>query len=180
MQPYYDDEDLLQKLQKMPRDTRLRWHARRVKREKLVYRILDDLRQIDAVDEETLVGDLLAVREKIKVVKIYMRLRQNRMFSRYREKQLECIRAVQGLAKDRLQDTLVSVVDFEARRRVLKSIRQEDTLLDMAAGYEIQLEKICQQHDVSVRPFLEVCKVLKRTRGVTTRALTREVFGYEH
>jgi len=180
MQPYYDDEQLREKLQSMPRDSRIRWHARRIKRERLVYRILDDLRQVDAVDEETLVGDLLAIRAKMKLVKIYMRLRQNMEFLRYRKKQLHCIRAVQQLAQERLEDTLISGSDSKARQRVVQSIRQEDILLDMASAYEVQLEKICCQYDVSVRPFLEVCKVLKRTRGVTTKSLTKEALGYEH
>jgi len=180
MQPYYDDEAVRDKLRSMGRESRLRWHERRVKKERLVYRILDDLRQINSVDEETLVGDLLAVREKIKLVGIYMRLRKNTAFLKYREKQLHCTRLVQQLAKDRLSDTLISSTNPKAKRRVMKSIRQEDTLLDMASGYEAQLEKICRQYGVSVRPFLEVGKVLKRTRGITTKALTKEVFGYEH
>ena len=175
---YYENPNTLETLQKMPRVDRERWHTRRVAREQRVYALIDRMTQSSVLLDSHLVSKLAAVKSEVEQVERIIKLRENAEFRKvllaYNETLVQ-FRRLATAGKPILFKYLDQKVPVS---EVVNQLRREEILVDMLTVYELKIEQICIEHRVLPGPYFQLGKTLDAVRGVATRKILEEHFGY--
>lgn len=175
---YFENPNTLETLQKMPRVDRERWHTRRVAREQRVYALIDQMTKSSVLLDSQLVSELTAVKSEVEQVERIIALRENAEFRTVLSAYHETLAQFKQLAtagKPTLFKYLQGKVPVSA---VVKQLRREEILVDMLTVYELKIEQICIKHRVLPGPYFQLGKTLDAVRGVATRKILEEHFGY--
>lgn len=178
--PYYANKALLHKLQKRSKRDRIKFHIQRVRRDKVVYRVLDTVTMSNVVDNSELHRRLESIQRDIKQTEAHLKLHEDRRFQSLRSV-LFNLMTKYAKSAERSHNLLVKYLGNSkdaTLKTLLLRLRTEESWIDMALGVELQIQDMCRKLKVDSSHYVSVARTLDANRGEQLRKVLLDNFGY--
>jgi len=178
--PYFDDGPLLDRLRKRSKADRIKFHIRRVQRDKFVYQVMDMVTMSNIVDGIELQKRLDHLQDDIKQTEAHLKLAEDTQFQGLR-KSLAKLVAKYLQSSERSHALLIKYLHNKKEstlQTLLVRLKKEEVWVDMCLGVELRIQDKCVAVEVSPATYIRISNVLDATRGDQMKHILKVNFGY--
>ena len=178
--PYYQDPKVLEQLQRKSKEDKIKWHTRRVQRERIVYKVMDVATMHVILDDKEINQRLERVRRDIEEIERHVKVREDSKFKSFHSA-LQVVRRKYLISAEESHSILLRYLKNRSAATLqilLTRLRNEENLLELGFALEVHVQDVCSQHGVPSTGYVCLSGLLERMRGPQMQQILKKHFGY--